>query len=112
MQLNRKISEFDLDIYNQIRRNVSEFQTISLQKIKKSDALILDVAPQVHEGVKQLAPSGFLVETIDINNEFFPTICGDICMPNSLPKDRYDAIFCTEVLEHVANPFDAVNNLF
>jgi hypothetical protein len=83
-----------------------------LQAIKKLDAYILDVAPQVHVGIKQLAPLGFLVDTVDINKEFSPTICGDICRPNSLPKNRYDAIFCTEVLEHTANPFNAVNNLF
>lgn len=110
--MNNEVSKFDLDVYVQIRKSVKDFQLISLQKIKKNDALVLDVAPQVHDGVKELVSPEFTVETIDIDSRYSPTICGDICTPNSLSKNRYDAIFCTEVLEHVANPFDAVSNLF
>ena len=112
MHISKTISPVDLDVYEKIRKNVREFQTQSLSRISQEGSIILDVAPQVHEGIQEIAPQEFVVETIDIDNQYSPTICGDICMPKSLPKNYYDAIFCTEVLEHVSNPFDAIKNLF
>ena len=106
------VSNFDLDVYNKIRANVRDFQLTSIKKIDLANALILDVAPQVHHGIKEIATVGFIVETIDIDPQYEPTFCGDICEPSTLPNNRYDAIFCTEVLEHVSNPFEAVKGLF
>ena len=108
----KSISNFDLDVYNKIRRNIRDFQINSLEQIQVENALILDVAPQIHDGIREMVSEGLIVETIDIDPQYDPTICGDICLPNTLSTNRYDAIFCTEVLEHVSNPFEAVKSLF
>ena len=52
-------------------------------------------------------------ETLDVNKfESYPDIIFDICskLDTSL-VEKYDKIICLAVLEHVYNPFLAVNNL-
>ncbi len=112
MDKNNEISEFDLSVFNQIRQSVREFQINSISFLNSSHFLVLDIAPQVHEGISKLAPPGFEVETLDIDPQYHPTIVGDICTTTSIPSSRYDAIFCTEVLEHVSNPFLAIVEIY
>jgi len=38
-------------------------------------------------------------------------IYGDITKPETLPNEVFDTVICCEVLEHVANPFEAVSGL-
>jgi 2-polyprenyl-3-methyl-5-hydroxy-6-metoxy-1,4-benzoquinol methylase len=49
------------------------------------------------------------VETFDIIEG--GDYCGDICEPCEALAGMFDAVICTEVLEHTANPFNAVNTL-
>jgi SAM-dependent methyltransferase len=72
---------------------------------------VLDIAPQTHEGISKLVPSRIDVETLDIDPQYNPTFVGDICTRTSMPSNHYDAVFCTEVLEHVSNPFLAINEI-
>jgi SAM-dependent methyltransferase len=54
------------------------------------------------------------VDTLDINDfGDYPNIIGDLC-EEDLPADmhgRYDVIACLAILEHVYDPFKAVENL-
>lgn len=55
----------------------------------------------------------FIVETIDLSSEYNPTYIGDLCKYNSvIPDERFDAVFCTEVLEHVNQPFMAMAEIY
>lgn len=54
-----------------------------------------------------------LVETLDISSEFSPTYVGDLCELNkNIPESRFDGVFCTEVLEHVNQPFKAIEEIY
>ena len=102
------VSEFDISAYNQIRSAVREFQIASIRAIGSTPSRVLDIAPQVHEGISSLVGVGIKVETIDINPQYEPTYIGDICTTTQIPNSYFDAVFCTEVLEHVSNPFLAI----
>ncbi|MEW6581369.1 MAG: methyltransferase domain-containing protein [Actinomycetota bacterium] len=72
---------------------------------------VLDVAPQDHEGAGPHFPDA-TVDTIDIDPDAGCTYVGDICRHNAaIPDSHYDVVVCTEVLEHVLQPFDAVAEL-
>lgn len=67
---------------------------------------VLDVAPQVYAGAKEFFKNG-IIKTLDI--EPGADYQADICQNNSeiIPDDSFHIVICTEVLEHVANPFAA-----
>jgi SAM-dependent methyltransferase len=105
------VSQFDLSVYDQIRSTVREFQIDSISILKSYSARVLDIAPQIHEGISKLAPAGLEVETLDIDPQYESTYIGDICTTTSIPGGHFDAVFCTEVLEHVSNPFLAIKEI-
>jgi ubiquinone/menaquinone biosynthesis C-methylase UbiE len=80
-------------------RHASQYDSMSLT--------VLDIAPQVHEGAKEFFKWA-KVKTLDI--EPGADYWADICDINKLlvPDNTFDLIICTEVLEHVSNPFAAV----
>lgn len=52
------------------------------------------------------------IETMDINPGSPPAdIIDDICAPSRLEYDRYDGIVCLSVLEHVYDPFAAIQQI-
>jgi len=108
MSQEKKISIIDQHIYKKIRVQVKEFQVKSLAKMSLQGAIILDIAPQIHEGISKLSDGRFLVETLDIDPQYKPTYLGDLCAKTDIPDNKFDAVFCTEVLEHVSNPFNAI----
>lgn len=110
-----EISPLDEEYIKRIRMNVLNAQKVGLSRLSGRAQRILDVAPQVHSGVTQLARQiqGYCVETLDISSEFEPTYVGDLCKRNEhIPSAIYDAIFCTEVLEHVNQPFKAIAEIY
>lgn len=89
-----------------LRRNVSEFLG-SWGEITASTSRVLDIAPQDHEGA--LAYFRGPITTLDIDPTSGADVIGDICRPNNaLPAESFDVVVCTEVLEHVLRPFEAV----
>jgi SAM-dependent methyltransferase len=111
MEQEKLVSQFDLSIYDHIRSTVRSFQIDSLSVLTSHPARVLDIAPQIHEGISKLAPAGIEVETLDIDPQYKSTYVGDLCATTSIPSGHFDAIFCTEVLEHVSNPFLAINEI-
>lgn len=52
---------------------------------------------------------GASIVTLDIARESGADIIGDICQPNWTEElEPFDAVFVAEVLEHVENPFSAI----
>jgi 2-polyprenyl-3-methyl-5-hydroxy-6-metoxy-1,4-benzoquinol methylase len=111
--MNDKISKFDELALKSIRENIRFFQEMSLARVstlftekekKKGEAaqlLILDVAPQDHEFISSRALYRTIVETIDIDPSSGATYICDITLNTGIEENRFDVIFCTEVLEHV-----------
>jgi SAM-dependent methyltransferase len=107
-----KVSDMDKTHLSLIRKNVSNFLR-KCGEIYDRDGILLDIAPQEHEGA---APYFKLmkIETLDINPNSNATYIADICSNNSdkISDNFFDIVVCTEVLEHTYNPFDAVKEIY
>lgn len=92
-----------------IRENVRALMRRAAASHTGGPARLLDIAPQDHEGARPYFPARVAVETLDIDPASGCTHIGDICrrVP-SIEDGRFDYVICTEVLEHVLQPFDAV----
>jgi SAM-dependent methyltransferase len=105
-------AQVDVDHLAAIRRSVEEFQRTAVALWATSGSVVLDVAPQDHAGVRSLLPDGATLETLDIDPGAGATYTADLCERNEhVPGDRFDLVFCTEVLEHTLQPFDAAKEL-
>lgn len=103
-----KISKTDEKIYKIIRDSVTKFQIECLSSFFNKGDRILDVAPQIHKGIRDLVSQEIVVDTLDIQNTYNPTYVADICNAPMIPSNQYDGVFLTEVIEHVGNPFAAI----
>ena len=108
-----KISETDKRNYTLIRSNVENIYKQLSELHDNDNNLILDVAPQTHKGTREFFKR-CSIETLDIDVNSNSTFLGDLCKNNSelIPDNRYDLIFCMEVLEHVTNPFAAAKEIY
>jgi hypothetical protein len=108
-----EVSQMDIDHLKVIRNSVSEFLSSCGKRFSRPGALLLDIAPQDHEGANPHFDPEVIKETLDINPEAGCTYTGDICKKNEFISDgRFDYIVCTEVLEHTRRPFEAASELF
>lgn len=110
--MKKEISEVDAKHYEMIRKNVSDFLERCGNLYDRGNCLVLDIAPQDHEGAR----AHFLkskIETLDITPESGATYIADLCKNNDefISSERFDIIVCTEVLEHTLRPFDAVDEI-
>jgi SAM-dependent methyltransferase len=107
-----EVSAMDEAHIKAIRKNVSDFVERAAKKYDKGGALVLDIAPQVHEGAEPYFKKA-KVETLDLDGESGATYIADLTANNEkiVPSGRFDFIVCTEVLEHTLQPFDAVNEI-
>lgn len=108
----KNISKTDNENLQKIRTNVSSFIAEHSGSYDSKEVLVLDVAPQDHEGAKPYFKYA-KVETLDIDPDSGATYIADLCQNNEkiIPSNKFDVIICTEVLEHTKQPFDAVNEL-
>lgn len=106
------VSKMDVEHLALIRSNVSKFVAKMGKKYDKSGLLLLDVAPQDHEGAAPYFKKA-TIETLDIDKDSGATYIADLCKDNRdiIPSNHFDLIVCTEVLEHTLQPFDAVNEI-
>lgn len=110
--MKNQVSDYDKKVYELIRNNVSNFLEKSSKLYDKQNAIVLDIAPQIHEGAKKYFTKS-KVYTLDINKNSGADYIADICKTNStIPSEVFDVIVCTEVLEHTLKPFEAINELY
>lgn len=111
MKKENLISEIDQCHYRLIRDHIAKFLEHGAAKYGDS-GLLLDVAPQNHEGAGPFFPEAE-IHTLDIDPASGATYIADICADNSalIPTGRFDKLVCTEVLEHTLNPFDAAREI-
>lgn len=107
-----QLSPFDLEAYQTIRGNVSNFLKIQSEKLDSEEKMILDIAPQDHEGANKYFIKS-TVQTLDIDQKADTTYHADITKNNHeiIPDNTFDVIVCTEVLEHTNNPFLAASEM-
>lgn len=98
----------DQHIIDRLRGSVNKHLEHARYKEDLAGRKILEIAPDEHQG----AHNTFINASVEtLNIEEGSDIEADIC--KNIPKvDKYyDAIICFEILEHVSNPFDAVEEL-
>ena len=96
-----------------VRANVVDFMKRVASQYATKEGILLDIAPHDHEGATPFFSENIKVETFDINPHSGSDYIGDICKHNNFIEDeRFDYIVCTEVLEHVLNPFEAVDEMY
>ena len=108
------VSSMDELHLNLLRNHVSElFERAGRAAAAIENCAILDIAPQDHGGVRPHLSAPAQLTTLDIDPGSDADVIGDICVPNAALADQsFDLVICTEVLEHVANPFQAVAEIF
>jgi len=106
------ISEIDKKHYVLIRENVSNFIKNLKTTHDQEGVKILDVAPQIHLGAREHFKNA-TIETLDIDPTSGANYIADLCENNSktIPGNQFDLVVCTEVLEHVNDPFSAAKEL-
>jgi SAM-dependent methyltransferase len=108
----KHIAQIDIDNLKRIRKNVSLFIGDCARKYDAIGRVVLDIAPQNHEGSAPYFKFAH-IDTLDIDPESNATFIADICQDNSsiIPNNTYDFIVCTEVLEHTLQPFHAATEI-
>ena len=107
-QIIKKIKNTKIDLF--YLKNKSDFRDKILENINADDS-ILDIGKGMREKYIQIKSKN--IETLDVNEfDDYPNIIFDLCdnLDPSL-KNKYNKIICLAVLEHVYNPFKAVENL-
>lgn len=102
------LSRIDVEHLALLRANVDSFLSRTLAEYGSRLKHVLDIAPQDHAGARSHLADGVTVDTLDIDPSAGPTYVADLCAgPLGIPEGAFDAIVCTEVLEHTLEPFAA-----
>ena len=107
-ELISKIKKTEIDLY--YIKNKSDFRDKIINSIDIKDS-VLDIGKGMREKFSKIKSKN--VETLDVNEyDDYPDIIFDLCetLDKSLYQ-KYDKIICLAILEHVYNPFNAVDNL-
>lgn len=106
-------SEMDVDFLSIIRKDVEKFVLFCSQKYDQYGTLLLDIGPDIYQGAKQFFYKT-QVKILDIELNASADYTLDICKNNTdvIDKETFDYVLCTEVLEHTAQPFDAVKEIY
>lgn len=85
--------------------------TDKLHIMAQNCTMILDIGQSTRDKIKLFERRQ--IETMDINLDQPPAdIIDDICAPSRLQYERYDGIVCLSVLEHVYDPFAAIQEIY
>jgi len=112
---NFDVSNMDVEHLKIIRQSVEDFIAKYLLHARKPRLRVLEVAPppQGPLALPFIDVRHHTLDTFDIDPQTPCTYHGDLCLFNDcLKSNYYDAVLCTEVLEHVYDPFRAVSELF
>lgn len=102
-------SEFDEKHFPLSRDFINKNRAIFIEKYLKKNDLICDIGsqgkdiPELHD---------YKLITLDISDATNPDIVADITTYNdNISNGYFDALMCTEVLEHVVEPFATIREL-
>lgn len=106
------VSEIDKKHYVKLRENIKNFIKGLSDQYDSEDMLVMDIAPETHMGVKEFFKKS-TIKTLDIDPNSGADYVLDLCENNedTVKDETFDLIVCTEVLEHVNDPFAVVNEL-
>ena len=108
IELIKRINNTKIDFF--YIKKKSDFRDRILESIKFNES-VLDIGKGMRDKFSQINSKN--IETLDVNQfDDYPDIIFDLC--DNLDTgliEKYDKIICLAVLEHVYNPFKAVNNL-
>jgi len=94
------------------RNNINTFLQAAAAQYASAPCRLLEIAPQDNGGVQRFFGPHVTIETLDVDPEAGCTWTADLCGQNPhVPSEYYDIVVCTEVLEHVLQPFKAVTEL-
>lgn len=85
------------------------FRRARLAKMAQECPRILDFGASARSDRDLFVPGQYTTTDIDANTK--PDIVADICDLHMIPDACYDGIICCAVLEHVYNPFRAVEEM-
>tara|TARA_B100000989_G_scaffold195643_1_gene147675 strand:- start:297 stop:974 length:678 start_codon:yes stop_codon:yes gene_type:complete len=89
--------------------NQKDFRSQILKEISEYDT-VLDIGKAMRDKHSQI--NAKKIDTLDVNDfGDYPDIICDICSDISGLQNTYDKIICIAILEHVYNPFRAIDNL-
>ena len=107
-----EVSALDRAHYEAIRANVEDFLRRQADLYDRPGIELLDIAPQDHAGAAPIFLTSSIA-TLDIDPASGATFIADLCECNdsTIAAQRFDVVVCTEVLEHVRQPFNAVSEI-
>ena len=105
-----KPSEFDVNALRLMRENIDQITKEYIIPLDIENNKVLEVGPSEYHKLNLLKATH---HTVDINRDVGSTFNADICLKNDMEsiEGKYNVILLFEVLEHVANPFKALQNL-
>jgi len=99
------------DCFDLLRKNVHAHVRRAGELHAAHVKTVLEIGPE-HSIAREAFPEPIVLHSLDIAPHWNPTYVRDICDPLCVVDvPEHDLILCTEVLEHVNQPFQAVKNL-
>jgi perosamine synthetase len=94
-------------IYKFLREHISNFIIETIKNYDKK--LILEIGPLVK--ANELLSKNNIVETMDIYESPYITYNVDITKDNNIEKNRFDVIYCLDVIEHTYEPEECIKQM-